>query len=59
MQYDIHFITAANRRKMVEAVSSQDGYIVGGRSAELRGEGGTKRTAGSSTQASEPTRASD
>ena len=58
MQYDIRFISAANRCKMVEAVSRQDGYMVGGRSAELRGEGGTKRTTGSGGTASEPTRAS-
>lgn len=57
MQYDIRFITSANRRKMVDAVSRQDCYMVGGRSAELRGEGGTRRTASASRPASEPARA--
>jgi len=37
--------TAAERAAMIEALRRTDGYIVGGRSAELRGEGGTPRTA--------------
>lgn len=32
------------RAKIGAALRSQDGYIVGGRSAELKGEGGTLRT---------------
>jgi maltose O-acetyltransferase len=38
-------LTAAERASMIEALRRTDGYIVGGRSAELRGEGGTARTA--------------
>jgi maltose O-acetyltransferase len=37
--------TAAERASIIEALRQTDGYIVGGRSAELRGEGGTPRTA--------------
>ena len=37
-------LTAPERSRIVEALAKQDGYIVGGRSAELRGEGGTPRT---------------
>jgi maltose O-acetyltransferase len=32
------------RERMVEATRNRDAYVVGGRSAELRGEGGTPRT---------------
>lgn len=37
-------LTAQLREEMVEATRSRDAYVVGGRSAELRGEGGTPRT---------------
>lgn len=46
MQYDLRFIDAERKRRMVEALMQRDAYIVGGRSAELRGEGGTPRSAG-------------
>ena len=36
--------TLDERRGMVEALRQTDGYVGGGRSAELRGEGGTPRT---------------
>lgn len=36
--------TAEERAAMVRALKDTDGYVVGGRSAELRGEGGTPRT---------------
>jgi maltose O-acetyltransferase len=44
VKYDIRFIDEARRGEMVAAVATRDGYMVGGRSAELRGEGGTRRT---------------
>jgi hypothetical protein len=34
------------RARLIEACAAGHAYIVGGRSAELRGEGGTPRTAG-------------
>ena len=43
--YANRFPTLEERGKMAEALRKIDGYIVGGRSAELRGEGGTPRTA--------------
>jgi maltose O-acetyltransferase len=43
-KYDIAVIDEAGRRRMIDAVAKRDAYIVGGRSAELRGEGGTPRT---------------
>lgn len=43
-RYDIRALTAARRAEMIAAVESGDAYIVGGRSAELRGEGGAHRT---------------
>lgn len=46
MKYDLNFIDESGRRKMIEAVAQRDAYMVGGRSAELRGEGGTLRTPG-------------
>jgi hypothetical protein len=46
MQYDLRFINEERKRKMISAVAQRDAYIVGGRSAELRGEGGTPRSAG-------------
>ena len=42
--YRIGNLTAARRAELVAAVSERDAYIVGGRTAELRGEGGTIRT---------------
>jgi len=36
--------TAEERTAMVRSLQDTDGYVVGGRSAELRGEGGTLRT---------------
>lgn len=36
--------TSEQRRAMVNAVAENDAYIIGGHSAELRGEGGTPRT---------------
>lgn len=36
--------TPEQRRAMAKAVAEKDAYIVGGHSAELRGEGGTPRT---------------
>lgn len=46
MQYDVRFADEVRRREMVAAVAKGDAYMVGGRSAELRGEGGTSRSAG-------------
>jgi maltose O-acetyltransferase len=40
-------LTNEQRAHMAEALRGQDGYVIGGRSAEIRGEGGTPRTAGS------------
>jgi len=42
--YANRFPTFEERRTMAEVLLKIDGYIVGGRSAELRGEGGTLRT---------------
>lgn len=42
--YDIRSITRDRRRELVAAVSTEDAYILGGRAAELRGEGGSSRT---------------
>jgi maltose O-acetyltransferase len=38
-------LTTLERSRIATALLTQDGYMVGGRSAELRGEGGTPRTA--------------
>lgn len=46
MQYDIRFLDDARRRAIVAACADGDAYMVGGRAAELRGEGGTERTPG-------------
>jgi maltose O-acetyltransferase len=46
MEYDIRFIDESRRQKMLDALATTDGYMVGGRSAELRGEGGTRRFPG-------------
>jgi maltose O-acetyltransferase len=42
--YDIRALTPERRAEMVEALASGDGYMVGGRTAELSGRGGTPRT---------------
>ena len=42
--YANRFLTGEERASMKAALQKGDGYIVGGRSAELRGEGGTPRT---------------
>jgi maltose O-acetyltransferase len=44
MEYDVQFLTEERRRELSAAVADGDAYMVGGRSAELRGEGGTERT---------------
>jgi len=45
LKYDAAVITPERKAEMIAAVATRDGYITGGRSAELRGEGGTVRTA--------------
>jgi maltose O-acetyltransferase len=45
MKYDAGFLNEARRAELVAALVKEDGYMVGGRSAELRGEGDTARTA--------------
>ncbi len=42
--YDVRSITAERRAELIAAVEQQDAYILNGRSAELRGEGGSART---------------
>jgi maltose O-acetyltransferase len=42
--HDIGQLTPERRSRMVAALASRDGYIVGGRTAELHGAGGTLRT---------------
>lgn len=42
--YQSQFLSEEDRTRMALAVSKLDGYIIGGRSAELRGEGGTPRS---------------
>lgn len=49
LKYDARFLTAERREELVNAVKDGDAYIVGGRSAELAGLGGTPRTAAPST----------
>lgn len=44
-QYDIRSQTPERRAELIAACDAGAAYIVGGRSAELRGEGGTPRTA--------------
>jgi len=44
-RYDLSALTPERRAELVAAVADGDAYITGGRSAELRGEGGTHRTA--------------
>ena len=43
-QYDIGALTPERKAEMIAVVAAGDAYITGGRSAELRGEGGTPRT---------------
>lgn len=43
-KYDIRAITPEGRAEVVAACSKAVAYMVGGRSAELRGQGGTPRT---------------
>lgn len=50
-QYENRMSTRERRAAMRAAVRDRDAYIVGGRSAELRGEGGTPRTRGASLTA--------
>ncbi|HKW09675.1 MAG TPA: acyltransferase [Gemmatimonadaceae bacterium] len=45
--YDIGALTAERRAELVAACEAGPTYVVGGRSAELRGEGGTPRTGSS------------
>lgn len=42
--YTKNALTALERSRIAAATLTKDAYIVGGRSAELRGEGGTPRT---------------
>ena len=44
MQYDVRFLNAERLGRLVAAVADGDAYMTGGRSAELRGQGGTVRT---------------
>lgn len=43
-RYDIRALTPERRDELIAACESGVAYIVGGRSAELRGDGGTART---------------
>lgn len=45
MEYDMRFLTPERRSEIVAACAQEDAYMVGGHSAELRGEGDTPRTA--------------
>ena len=40
----VHHVTPERSAELVDAVRTQDAYIIGGRAAELRGEGDTPRT---------------
>lgn len=55
MRYDLSVIDEAGRRKMIAAVAERDAYMLGGRSAELRGQGGTLRTPGRGAPSPSPT----
>ena len=55
-RYDVRVLTPERRDELVAAVKTDDAYITGGRSAELRGAGGTPRTA-ATTAESVPARA--
>jgi maltose O-acetyltransferase len=56
VRYDIGVLTPARLREVVAACESGSAYIVGGRSAELRGKGGTPRTPAGSHERSDPVR---
>lgn len=43
--YDIRSLTPERRKELLEALADGDAYIIGGRTAELAGGGGTPRTA--------------
>jgi maltose O-acetyltransferase len=43
-RYSIQHLTPARRAELIEATRTGNAYIVGGRSAELQGVGGTART---------------
>lgn len=43
-RYNIHRLTPQRQAELAAAAATEDAYITGGRSAELRGEGGTPRT---------------
>jgi maltose O-acetyltransferase len=43
-EYNIDVLSPARRAEMIEALAKAPVYVTGGFSAELRGEGGTKRT---------------
>jgi maltose O-acetyltransferase len=43
-RYDIRALTPERKAELIAAVAAHDAYITGGRSAELRGKGGTQRT---------------
>lgn len=45
-RYDIHSLTPERQAELVAACERGHAYVTGGRSAELRGEGGTPRTRG-------------
>ena len=45
-RYDIRSLTPERRAELVAATSAKDAYIIGGRTAELRARGGTRRTPG-------------
>lgn len=45
-RYDIHSLTPERQAELVAACERGHAYVTGGRSAELRGEGGTPRTPG-------------
>ena len=47
MQYDIGVLTPERRADLIAACDAGLTYMVGGRSAELRGQGGTPRTSSS------------
>jgi maltose O-acetyltransferase len=51
-RYDIRSLTPERRQEILAAVADGVAYITGGRSAELRGEGGTHRTPSSADPSS-------
>lgn len=44
-KYDVRSLTPERRQELLDALRDGDGYITGGRTAELAGSGGTPRTA--------------